>query len=148
MSTPKHVQVPTELIEAMSKLASNKSKKQATPKIHVASRKVVMHKMISTEEWLKQQEAKKAKEARIKAFRESPKSDATMNQYIVKEPKVNKFKRSTKAYSQEYYFKNKERLKSYSQEYYFKNKERLQTYRNQRYLKLKKAKTDPFNAAQ
>jgi len=148
MSTPKHVQVPTELIKAMSNLALSNSKKQNTPKTQVRAKKPVIYKMISTEEWLKKEEAKKAKEARIKAFRESPKSDATMNQYIVKEPKVNKFKRSTKAYSQEYYFKNKERLKSYSQEYYFKNKERLQTYRNQRYLKLKKAKTDPFNAAQ
>lgn len=133
MSTPKHIQVPIELIEAMSKLALSKSKKQATPKIQVHVKKPVIYKMISTEEWLKQQEAKKAKEARIKAFRESPKSDATINQYIVKEPKVNKFKCRTK---------------SYHKEYYFRNKERLQAYHHQRYLKLKKAKIDPFNAAQ
>ncbi len=117
----------------MSNLALSNSKKRNTPKIQVHVKKVVMHKMISTEEWLKQQEAKKAKEARIKAFHESPKSDATIKAYIGKEPKINKFKRSTKAYSKEYYFRNKERLLAYGK---------------QRYLKLKKAKIDPFNAAQ
>jgi len=143
MSTPKHIKVPTELIEAMSLLASNKLKKQNTPKIQVHVKKPVIYKMISTEEWLKKEEAKKAKEARIKAFHEKPKSDATIKAYVDKEPKINKFKQGTKEYSQEYYFRNKERLTTYCNEYYHKNKERLKAYRRQRYLKLKKAKINP-----
>lgn len=130
MSTPKQIKVPTVLLDAVCKATLKKSKKPAIPSVQVYAKAPVIYKMISTEEWLKQQEAKKAKEARLQAFRESPKQEATIKTALGGPKRIKRTKEQKKQYSKEYYFKNKERYQAYSKQYY---------------LKLKKAKIDPFN---
>jgi hypothetical protein len=130
MSTPKQIKVPTVLLDAVCKVTLKKSKKQNTPYVQLRIKKPVIYKMISTEEWLKKEEAKKAKEARIKEIRERPKTDGAINQALSRKPRKPR---------------NYKIKKSYQQDYYFRNKERLQAYQKEYHLKLKKAKNNPFN---
>lgn len=135
MSTPKQIKVPTVLLDAVCKATldkSKKSKKPIVPSVQVRVYAPVIYKMISTEEWLKKEEARKAKEARIQAFRESNKQEATINAAIDKPKRIKRTEKQKKEYYKQYYFKNKERLQAYSKQYY---------------LKLSKAKIDPFNGA-
>ena len=130
MSTPKQINVPTVLLDAVCKATLKKSKKPVIPSVQVHVKAPVIYKMISTEEWLKKEEAKKAVEARIQAFRQSPKLENTINAAIGKPKRIKR---------------TKEQKKQYYREYYFKNRERYQFHSKQYRLKLSKAKNDPFN---
>lgn len=142
MSTPKQINVPTVLLDAVCKATLKKSKKPVTPSIQVNVKAPVIYKMISTDEWLKQQEAKKAVEARIQAFRQSPKLEATIKQAIYKPRQIKQIKEPKRIKQPK---QTNEQRKQYFREYYFKNKERYQLHAKKHYLKLKKAKIDPFN---
>lgn len=130
MSTPKQINVPTVLLDAVCKVTLKKSKKSKTPNVQVHIQKPVIYKMISTEEWLKKEEAKKAEEARIQAVRQSPKLEISIK-YAMTRPKRVK--------------RTKQQMREYYKQYYFKNKERYKLSSKKAYLKLKKAKIDPFN---
>jgi hypothetical protein len=129
--TPKQIKVPTVMLDAVLKLTLKKSKKPkiAMPQIH--HRPVVMYKMISTEEWKKKDEEKKAKDAKTLATRQSPKSERTIEAYTA----IKKRKRRTKA-----------EIAAYEKQYYFKRKQYFKEYNAKRYLKLSKAKINPFDA--
>jgi len=109
-------------------------KKSAKPKVkavNVIGKPVVMYKMISTEEWNKQQELKKAESDRIEAKRQSPKLDSS----IITALGGPAGKRLTKA-----------EKRKHQKEYYFKRKQYFKEYNAKRYLKLTKAKVNPFDA--
>ena len=113
-------QVPTVLLDKVLAITLNKSKKKKEPLIAVNSKPVVMYKMISKEDWKKKEEARIAEEARIKAIREAPKLERSVYaQWCSLKIKDTTYKstKEQRAYSSEYYFKNKERLKQYQKDY-------------------------------
>ena len=133
MSNPKQINVPTPLLDAVCKVILNKSKKNKAPGIYTVGKPPVIQKMISTEEWLKKEEARKAEEARIQAKRQSPKLEISIISQLSEDVKPKRIKRTEK------------QRKEYYKQYYFKHKERYKYHSQQRQLKLSKAKIDPFN---
>ena len=127
-SRTKVQQVPTVLLDNVLAITLNKSKKKKEPRVPTGSRKVVIYKMISTEDWKKKEEARIAEEARIKVCRETPKSGRSVyylqNSLKPKKKTVTSTAKQLK-YAKEYYFKNKERLKQYQIDYYKKYAERI-----------------------
>jgi hypothetical protein len=88
------------------------------PAIHV--RPITMHKMISTEEWMKKQEEIKQKEERRKLKLATPKSEGTLKVYFAKprtEAPLDK-----RRYWKRYYARNKDKIKNYQRERYNKNR--------------------------
>lgn len=128
--TPKRLHVPIQLLDAVCKLTLKKSAKPKVKEINVHVKPVVMYKMISTEEWNKQQQLKKAKNDRIEAKRQSPKLESSILASLGKP----KRKRRTKA-----------EIEAYEKAYYFKRKQYFKEYNAKRHLKLTKAKVNPFN---
>lgn len=118
MKTRTKVQyVPTVLLDSVLaiKVKQHEQKKQRINIVSpTSSRKVVIYKMISTEEWKKKEDARIATEAKLKASREKPKSEASI--YTMSKD-LGLFKRTPKS-------RNEKRLQY--NEYYFLNKERLQ----------------------
>ena len=128
--TPKRLHVPIQLLDAVCKLTLKKSAKPKVKAIDVHVKPVVMYKMISTEEWNKQQQLKKAENDRVEAKRQKPKLESSILASLGGKGR----KRRTKA----------EMLKK-EQEYYFKRKQYMKEYNAKRHLKLTKAKVNPFN---
>ena len=135
-------QVPTVLLDNVLAITLNKSKKKKEPRVPTGRGKVVIYKMISTEDWKKKEEARIAEEARIKVCRETPKSDRSVYamQCSLKIKKTT-FKSTVaqRKYAKEYYFKNKERIKQYQNDY---NKQRIGR------ITLTKPQVPPTNAKQ
>jgi len=125
--TPKRLHVPIQMLDAVCKLTLKKSMKPKFKAIEVLGKPVVMYKMISTEDWNKQQQSKKAENDRVEAKRKKPKLESS----ILASLGGPAGKRPTKA-------KDKK-------EYYFKRKQYMKQYNAKRYLKLTKAKVNPFN---
>lgn len=120
--------VPTVLLDNVLAIKLKQHKEKAKPVKYSQSKKVVIYKMISTDEWKKKEEARIAKEARLKASRETPKSEYSIYvmQCSLKSKKINyKSTAAQRKYAKEYYFKNKERLKQYQIDYLKKRSERL-----------------------
>jgi len=127
MKTRTKVQyIPTVLLDNVLaiKLKQHKQKKKnLNISSASSSRKVVIYKMISTEEWKKKEDARIASEAKLKAVREAPKSERSLYAYassITTKKKIHKTSAEQRKYAKEYYFKNKERLQQYQRTYYEK----------------------------
>ena len=132
--------VPTVLLDNVLAIKLKQHKEKAKPVKYSQSKKVVIYKMISTDEWKKKEEARIAKEARIKAKRETPKTDASL--YAMGQS-IGLFKHSPKS--------REEKRKQYN-EYYFHNKEKLRLYQAKRrqrindQLIVSKPKVQPTDA--
>jgi len=118
MKTRTKVQyVPTVLLDnvlAIKLKQHKKKKKNINISRASSSHKVVIYKMISTEEWKKKEDARIAKEAKLKESSEKPKLESSI--YAMCQS-VGLFKRTPQS--------RKEKRLQYN-EYYFLNKERLQ----------------------
>ena len=118
------------MLDAVCKLTLKKSAKPKVKAIDVHVKPVVMYKMISTEEWNKQQQLKKAENDRIEAKRQSPKLETSILTALGGKGR----KRRTKA-----------QIEKDNQKYYFKLKQNAIRFKEAKQLKLSKAKVNPFN---
>lgn len=90
------------------------------PAIHASLRPVKMHKMISTEEWLKKQEEAKQKEEKRKLKLATPKTERTLKVYFAKPRTEAPLDKRT--YWKRYYARNKDKIKNYQREHYKKTR--------------------------
>lgn len=95
------------------------------PVIHTYGTPVKMHKMISTEEWLKKQQEIKRKEEKRKLLLSTPKSEGTMKVYCAK-PRTPCTSKDKRKYWKQYYARNGDKIRNYQREYY--SKKRLAGY--------------------
>lgn len=85
-----------------------------------------MHKMITTEEWLKKQEEIKRKEEKRKLLLSTPKSEQTMKVYASKPRTSFRTSLDKRKYWRQYYARNQDKIRNYQREYY--SKKRLAGY--------------------
>lgn len=134
--------VPTVLLDTVLAVKLKQHQESKKQKKYTASKKVVIYKMISTEEWKKKEDARIAKEAKLKELRESPKLPTSMSSILssagLSKRKPKSSEQQRKKYN-EYYFANKEKIRLYQKNY---------RERKLNQLKLSKAKIPPTDAAQ
>lgn len=118
-------QVPTVLLDNVLAIKLKQQKKKAKPIKYSQSKKVVIYKMISTDEWKKKEEARIAKEAQIKAKREAPKSDASI------------YSLSCSLGLNKHSPKSREQKRKEYNEYYFHNKQKMLRYQAKRRQRIK-----------
>jgi hypothetical protein len=96
-------------------------KSKQLPHIQAKLRPVKMHKMISTEEWLKKQEEAKRKEEKRKQTLSTPKSEGTLRVYASKPRTSFRTPETIRKYHRSYYARNKDKIRAYQRNYYYKH---------------------------
>jgi hypothetical protein len=104
--------VPTVLLDTVLAVTLKKHLKARSAsknKNYPSSKPVVMQKMISTEEWQKKEALRIARDAKNAAIRSAPKGSA--NCPIAQKKYKQALQANGLSYSQDYYFRNKERIR-------------------------------------